>query len=794
MRVPARLGWPVFFAVCASGYVLFAVLATRLDPNARPMWTIDRAAAFEAVRAFAAEQGAEVSPAEGWWSRWQSERVRGESHEEEVGRYLKAHPGTAEDLMRRLVPGLRAHAQLRTPAGELFEVWLGPDGRRVGFRRRLPEEPPPTEVPDDAADAGAGSGADGTAEEERAREIALASLLGRLESSDAVRFQLQDAEEDRSHPGPPVYTTTWEGRSEELPELAVEAVVAVRDGVVLRQELSLELDRDESGLWQALAGLAVLVLVLLALAHTTLRLVRRAREGEVSRSRGLVLGGAVLVLTAVRPWLEDGGLGLVLAVVNALGNVFNGVLQALLLAFVWIALEGDVREALPGKLTAFDTLLSGRLLSRDVAWSSLVGVALAGPALAFIQSTRLLPGTGSGTVGELAGLISASHPLLALYARLGVLWLGVLLFLPLSVLLRWNRSPRRALVQLALVLPAFTLIVNFLDSDVDAGEVAYRVVTAVFVVVPFLLRDLLAALWTTYVVAAAPRVLYLVCQPSATLRSDGLEAAAVAVLGLAGMIAVAAWGRSYSAEEVRPVYARNLAERLELLAEKKLADEAYDRLLPSTVPEVPGFALAAAAHRGKAGGSKLYDLLELPDGRLGIALIDLEGHGAAAALRLALLKGLLRTCSQRNPSPRAVLGALRARLQAPDGPAAVRFAGLYAFTEPSSRTLCFSRCGEGPALLLRRSGGEILALTGADGEDTEVVLELGDALIFASGDGFGRADSKGLRPLAGALSGVEEAGAATVRAAVRQLTAAADGEGDQTLVVLAAARTEECSA
>ena len=75
-----------------------------------------------------------------------------------------------------------------------------------------------------------------------------------------------------------------------------------------------------------------------------------------------------------------------------------------------------------------------------------------------------------------------------------------------------------------------------------------------------------------------------------------------------------------------------------------------DTLQRSLLPELPTIAgLESAAHYVSAStaadvGGDFYDLLELPDGSIGIVVGDVVGHDIAAAAAMGHLRGLIRAC------------------------------------------------------------------------------------------------------------------------------------------------------
>jgi serine phosphatase RsbU (regulator of sigma subunit) len=93
--------------------------------------------------------------------------------------------------------------------------------------------------------------------------------------------------------------------------------------------------------------------------------------------------------------------------------------------------------------------------------------------------------------------------------------------------------------------------------------------------------------------------------------------------------------------------------------EHAVADTLQRSLLPE-LPELPG--ITAAAHYVSAStaadvGGDFYDLLQLPDGSVGMVIGDVVGHDVAAAAAMGHLRGLIRACvwEAEDPDPGAVL-------------------------------------------------------------------------------------------------------------------------------------------
>ena len=87
--------------------------------------------------------------------------------------------------------------------------------------------------------------------------------------------------------------------------------------------------------------------------------------------------------------------------------------------------------------------------------------------------------------------------------------------------------------------------------------------------------------------------------------------------------------------------------------QKEFADTMQHSLLPQTVPQLAGLELGAAyesSARVEVGGD-VYDFMELPDGRLAVALGDVTGHGIEAAADMAMAKFVFRSLAREHPEP-----------------------------------------------------------------------------------------------------------------------------------------------
>jgi len=94
-------------------------------------------------------------------------------------------------------------------------------------------------------------------------------------------------------------------------------------------------------------------------------------------------------------------------------------------------------------------------------------------------------------------------------------------------------------------------------------------------------------------------------------------------------------------------------ERLE--QELVLAREIQHRLLPEAAPVLADFEIAGTSRSAREVGGDYYDYLELDGGRIAIAVADVSGKGAAAALLMSSFRASLRSHDVADLGPASTL-------------------------------------------------------------------------------------------------------------------------------------------
>jgi sigma-B regulation protein RsbU (phosphoserine phosphatase) len=193
--------------------------------------------------------------------------------------------------------------------------------------------------------------------------------------------------------------------------------------------------------------------------------------------------------------------------------------------------------------------------------------------------------------------------------------------------------------------------------------------------------------------------------------------------------------------------------------ELKVVADIQRSLLPTTLPEIPGLDLAAHYATSQRAGGDYYDFFPLSDGRWGILIADVSGHGTPAAVLMAVTHSIAHSYPGHPTRPGEMLGFINKHLAARytngNGTFVTAFYGMY---DPKTRAIEYACAGHGPPRIKSGKDGTLRSLDQARnlplGIDEDEVyqnqcatLQRGDVVIFytdgitetrnAAGDLFG---------------------------------------------------------
>ncbi|NDJ76404.1 MAG: SpoIIE family protein phosphatase [Chloroflexi bacterium] len=100
---------------------------------------------------------------------------------------------------------------------------------------------------------------------------------------------------------------------------------------------------------------------------------------------------------------------------------------------------------------------------------------------------------------------------------------------------------------------------------------------------------------------------------------------------------------------------RVAVEKGRMEKELQMAHDIQRGLLPSDLPTIPGFEVAAEWRSAREVAGDFYDCFVLPDGGLGLMMADVSDKGAPAAIFMAIVSGFMRGSVIAADSPEEAL-------------------------------------------------------------------------------------------------------------------------------------------
>jgi phosphoserine phosphatase RsbU/P len=170
-----------------------------------------------------------------------------------------------------------------------------------------------------------------------------------------------------------------------------------------------------------------------------------------------------------------------------------------------------------------------------------------------------------------------------------------------------------------------------------------------------------------------------------------------------------------------------------------LARELQTRLLPPSPPKLPNLEIAAKFVPARAIGGDLYDFVPYSLDRAAIAIGDVSGKGAPAAIYAALVSGILRSHAPIEPGPAEMLRAVNFSLS--ERRIDAQFVSLiYAVWDDLNRTLQVANsglprpvyCHDGKIEIIEATGLPLGLFDDVDYDELTFEAHPGDLFVFFS--------------------------------------------------------------
>lgn len=160
-------------------------------------------------------------------------------------------------------------------------------------------------------------------------------------------------------------------------------------------------------------------------------------------------------------------------------------------------------------------------------------------------------------------------------------------------------------------------------------------------------------------------------------------------------------------EELREAHAH-------LDRQQAIVGEIQRKLLPPELPQIPNLDLSVHYEAAENAGGDYYDVLPLADGRWGLLVADVSGHGTPAAVLMAITRAITHLVPGSVTQPGDFLGFLNEHLAESytngTGTFVTAFYGVFC---PESRVLEYSIAGHPPPRLKRCADQSLHILEGA---------------------------------------------------------------------------------
>ena len=156
----------------------------------------------------------------------------------------------------------------------------------------------------------------------------------------------------------------------------------------------------------------------------------------------------------------------------------------------------------------------------------------------------------------------------------------------------------------------------------------------------------------------------------------------------------------------------------------RLAQDIQAKLLPSKLPKIEGYDLAARYRPATEVSGDYYDVFLLPDGRFGIAVGDVSGKGVAAGLVMTMTRALVRMGALGGLPPKKLLSRINSVLFQ-DLKRGAFVTLLYAIIDPREGLVRFASAGHNPLCVWQPKEGKVI-----DVEATGIALGVAAPPVF----------------------------------------------------------------
>lgn len=155
-------------------------------------------------------------------------------------------------------------------------------------------------------------------------------------------------------------------------------------------------------------------------------------------------------------------------------------------------------------------------------------------------------------------------------------------------------------------------------------------------------------------------------------------------------------------------FMKEAREKERMNQELKIAHEVQLKMLPETLPKIPGFRMAADLTTANEVGGDFYDVFALDDRRFLLAIGDVSGKGMSAAFYMAQLISLLRYSTGFTTDLKALILRLNEYLVKNILDANIFVTAIIGILDASINEFTFIRAGHNHPVLIKTSQEPVL--------------------------------------------------------------------------------------
>jgi len=180
----------------------------------------------------------------------------------------------------------------------------------------------------------------------------------------------------------------------------------------------------------------------------------------------------------------------------------------------------------------------------------------------------------------------------------------------------------------------------------------------------------------------------------------------IAFLFVSGTIAIIKGKTGKMLPKYIPEYVNQLAHEERIRQELEIARNVQQSFLPVKMPDLDRLDISAVCKPAHETGGDYYDVIQLNEHQVAIAIGDVSGKGIPAAFYMTFTKGILHSLCRETISPSEILVKAN-RLFFENAERGTFISLIFGILDLEKKTFTFSRAGHNPIIKINRKTGKV---------------------------------------------------------------------------------------